>query len=106
MVTKYINHNTSTNKKRKANLEEDLLAGSTDVGRTGHHEDCGCSNLFWSFTKYMDTIIPMPIKRKTNLEKDLLAEGTEDCGCPRLDGYKVQIPVPIKKGKRTLKRIF
>ena len=58
MVTKYINHNTSANKKRKANLEEDLLAGSTDVGRTGHHEDCGRSNLFWSFTKYMDTIIP------------------------------------------------
>ena len=51
----------------------------------------------------MDTIIPMPInklKRKANLEEDLLAEGTEDCGCPRLDGYKVQIPVPIKKLKK------
>ena len=37
--TKYINHNTSTNKKkRKANLEEDLLAGSTDVSKTGHHK--------------------------------------------------------------------
>ena len=33
-------------KKRKANLEEDLIAGGTDVGRTGHHEDCGYSNLF------------------------------------------------------------
>ena len=73
------------------------------MGRTGHHEDCGCSNLFWSFTKYMDTIIPMPIKkikRKANLEEDLSEGGTEDCGCPRLDGYKVQIPAPIKKIKR------
>ena len=25
-------------KKREANLEEDLLAGSTDVSRTGHHK--------------------------------------------------------------------
>ena len=38
--------------KRKANLEEDFLAGGTDVSRTGHHEDCGRPNLFWSFTKY------------------------------------------------------
>ena len=53
----YKNHTTNTNnEKRKANLEEDLLVGNTDVGRTGHHEDCGCSNIFWSFTKYMDTI--------------------------------------------------
>ena len=35
-----------------------------------------------------------------NLEEDLLAGGTEDCGCPRLDGYKVQIPVPIKIKKK------
>ena len=51
------------------------------MGRTGHHEDCGCSSLFWSFTKYMDTIIPMPIKKnmKANLEEDLIA-GTEDLG--------------------------
>ena len=60
MVTKYINHNTSANKKGKRTLKR---AGSTDVGRTGHHEDYGCFNLFWSFTKYMDTIIPMPIKK-------------------------------------------
>ena len=49
------NHNTSANKKikkRKTNLEEDLLAVGTDVGRTRHHEDCGCSNLIWSSTKY------------------------------------------------------
>ena len=40
------------NKKRKTNLEEDLLAGGTDMSRTGCHEDCGRPNLFWSFTKY------------------------------------------------------
>ena len=46
-------HNTNANKKRKrkANLEKDL-AGGTDVSRTGHHEDYGRPNLFWSFTKY------------------------------------------------------
>ena len=27
--------------KRKANLDEDLLARGTDVGRTGHREDRG-----------------------------------------------------------------
>ena len=47
-------------KKRKSNLEEDLLAGGTDVGRTGYHGDCGCSSLFWS----TDTINAMPIKKK------------------------------------------
>ena len=57
MVTKYINHNTSTNKKKESNLEEDLLAGSTDVGRTGHHKTVKAA------TKYMDTIIPMPINK-------------------------------------------
>ena len=31
--------------KRKMSLEEDLIAGGIDVGRSGHHEDCGCSNL-------------------------------------------------------------
>ena len=43
---------TPIKKKRKANLEEDFLTGGTDVSRTGHHEDCGRPNLFWSFTKY------------------------------------------------------
>ena len=42
--------------------------------------------------KNSEAIMPMPIKRKANLEEDLLAGGTEDCGCPRLDGYKVQKP--------------
>ena len=42
--------------------------------------------------KQSETIITTPIKRKANLEEDLLAGGTEDCGCPRLDGYKVQKP--------------
>ena len=40
------------------------------------------------FTKYK-TIIPTPI-----IEEDLLAGGTEDCGCPRLDGYKVHTIIP------------
>ena len=31
------------------------------MSRTGHHEDCGRPNLFWSFTKY---IVPMPITKK------------------------------------------
>ena len=67
------------------------------MGRTEHLEDCGCSNLF-GLLQITKTIIPMPIKKsKANLEEDLLAGGTEDCGCPRLDGYKVQIPAPIKK---------
>ena len=44
--TKYNNHNTNANKKKKeTNLEEDILAGGRDVGRTGHHEDCGRPNL-------------------------------------------------------------
>ena len=41
------------------------------------------------------TIIPTPItkkEKKANLEEDLLAGGTEDCGCPSLDGYKVHKP--------------
>ena len=57
------------------------------MGRTGHHDNCGRPN-FWSF-------IPTPItkkEKKTNLEEDLLAGGTEDCGCPRLDGYEVHKP--------------
>ena len=40
-------------------------------------------------------IIPTPItkkEKKTNLEEDLLAGGTEDCGCPSLDGYKIHKP--------------
>ena len=41
---------TDKGKKKKANLQKDLLAGGTDVSRTGHHEDCGRPNLFWSFT--------------------------------------------------------
>ena len=27
--------------RKKANFEEDLIASSIDVGRTGRHEDCG-----------------------------------------------------------------
>ena len=38
--------------KKETNLEEELLAGDTVVGRTEHHEDCGRPNLFLSFTKY------------------------------------------------------
>ena len=60
-MIKDINHNTSANKKRKANLEEDLLGEDTDVGRTGHHEDCGCS-IYYGLLQTTDTIIPMPIK--------------------------------------------
>ena len=33
------------------------------MGRTGHHEDCGCSNLFLSLQS-TDTIKPSPIQRK------------------------------------------
>ena len=29
-------------------------------------------------------------EKKVTLEEHLLAGGREDCGCPRLDGYKVQ----------------
>ena len=29
-------------------------------------------------------------EKKVTLEENLLAGGREDCGCPRLDGYKVQ----------------
>ena len=51
-ISKYKNHNTNANNKtKKTNLEEDLLAGGTDVGRTRDHEDCDCPNLFWSFAK-------------------------------------------------------
>ena len=79
MVTRYINHNTRSIKKKRANLEEDFLAGGTDVGRTGHNEDYGCSNLFWSFTKYRhhNANANKQKKRKANFE-DLLAGGTED----------------------------
>ena len=31
-------------------------------------------------------------KKKANLEEDHLSGGTEDCSCPRLDGYKVHKP--------------
>ena len=48
-IKKYRNYNTNATKK--ANLEEDLLAGGTNVSRTGHHEDCGRPNLFWCFTQ-------------------------------------------------------
>ena len=57
------------------------------MGRTGHHDDCGRPNF--------GLLIPTPItkkEKKANLEEDLLAGGTEDCGCPRLDGYKVHNP--------------
>ena len=91
-ISKYKNHNTNANnKKKKTNLEEDLLAGGTDVGRTRDHEDCGCPNLFWSFTKNRNHTNANN-RRKVNLEDDLLAGGTEDCGFPRLDGYKIQKP--------------
>ena len=52
MPIKKITETIIATPKRKANLEEDFLAGGTDVSRTGHHEDCGRPNLFWSFTKY------------------------------------------------------
>ena len=57
-------------------------------------KDCGCSNLFWSFTKYRhhNTNANKFKKRKANLEEDLLAGGSKDCDCPGLDGYKVQKP--------------
>ena len=62
------------------------------MGRTGHHDDCGRLN--FGLLQSTKTIIPTPItkKRKANLEEDLLADGTEGCGCPRLDDYKVQTP--------------
>ena len=48
------------------------------MSRTGHHEDCGCSNLFWSFTNTLDNTNANKIKkRKANLEEDLLARGTD-----------------------------
>ena len=61
------------------------------MGRTGHHDDW--LPQFWSFTKYKNhTTNANNEKRKVNLEEDLLAGGTEDCDCPRLDGYKVHKP--------------
>ena len=60
---------------------------------TGHHDDCGRPN--FGLLQSTKTIIPTPItkkEKKTNLEEDLLAGGTEDCGCPSLDGYKVHKP--------------
>ena len=51
--------------------------------------------IYFDLLQSTDTIIPTPIKnkkRKANFEEDLLAGGTEDCDCPRLDGYKVQKP--------------
>ena len=48
------------------------------MGRTGYHEDYGCSNLFWSFTKYRHhNTNAKKRRRKTNLEEDLLAGGTD-----------------------------
>ena len=35
-----------------------FLAGGTDVGRTGHHEDYGCPN--FGRLRSKKTIIPMP----------------------------------------------
>ena len=61
------------------------------MGRTGHHDDW--LPQFWSFTKYKNhTTNANNEKRKVNLEEDLLAGVTEDCDCPRLDGYKVHKP--------------
>ena len=60
---------------------------------TGHHDDCGRPN--FGLLQSTKTIIPTPItkiEKKANLEEDLLAGGTEDCGCPSLDGYKVHKP--------------
>ena len=49
------------------------------MGRTGHHEDCGCSNLFWSF---------MICRRRTIFLAGGTDEGRtghhEDCGCSNL----------------------
>ena len=52
----------------------------------------GCPN--FGLLQSTKTIIPTPItkKKEANLEEDLLAGGTEDCDCPRLDGYKVHKP--------------
>ena len=58
------------------------------MGRTGHHDDCGHPNFGLLQSTKNNNIIPTPILI-ANLEEDLLAGGTEDCGCPSLDGYKV-----------------
>ena len=57
------------------------------MGRTGHHEDCGCSKIFWNFTKYRhhNTNANKKRRRKLNLEEDLLARGT-DVGRTRQHG--------------------
>ena len=49
------------------------------------------ASIYFGRLQSTETIIPIPInkKRKVNLEEDLLAGSTEDCGCFRLDGYKV-----------------
>ena len=66
IFTKYKNNNTNANnKKRKKNLEEDLVAGGTDVGRTRHHEDCGRPNGILQST---ETTIPTPITKKKESE--------------------------------------
>ena len=93
------------NKKRKKNLEEDLLAGGTDVGIGLGIMKTVAAPIYFGLLQSTDTIIPMPInkKRKANLEEDILAGGIEGCGCPRLDGYKVQkpkYPVPIKTKRK------
>ena len=49
----------------------------TDVGRTGHHDDCGRPN--FGLLQSTKTIIPTPItkkEKKANLEEDLLAQKT------------------------------
>ena len=64
---------------RKANLQKDLLVGGTDVGRTGHHEDCGCSIYFSVLHRNHSTSAnkKREKKRKANLVEDLLAGGID-----------------------------
>ena len=84
---------TDTKKEKVSKPLKGFFSRRADVGRTGHHDDCGRPN--FGLLQSTKTIIPTPItkkEKKSNLEEDLLAGGTEDCGCPSLDGYKVHKP--------------